>query len=60
MNTNENAINDSELYDKMLSILRQRGFFADDNKDYAPCHFLTAQEQSAFKSAIEYLNSIPF
>ena len=51
---------DNELYDKMRSVLRQRGFYAEDNKDYDPCHFLTEQEQTAFKSAIEYFNSIPF
>lgn len=63
MNTiNDNAINsgDNELYDKMLSVLRQRGFYAEDSKDYDPCHFLTEQEQTTFKSAIEYFSSIPF
>lgn len=63
MNTiNDNTISsgDNELYDKMLSVLRQRGFYAEDNKDYDPCHFLTEQEQTDFKSAIEYFNSIPF
>ena len=50
----------NELYCKMISVLRMRGFYADDNKDYDPCHFLSEQEQIVYKRAIEYYNSIPF
>lgn len=62
MNINENELHSGvdELYDKMISVLRQRGFYAEENKDYDPCHFLTEEEQTVFKEAIEYYNSIPF
>ena len=49
-----------ELYDKMISVLRQRGFYSDDNKDYDLCHFLTEQEQIVYRAEIEYFNSVPF
>ena len=59
---NENVGNSSadELFHKMITVLRQRGFYADDNKDHDPCHFLTEQEQTVYQSAIEYYNAIPF
>lgn len=59
---NENELNngDDELFDKMISVLRQRGFYAADNRDSDPCHFLTKQEQTVFKEAIDFYNKIPF
>lgn len=59
---NENELNNGvdELFDKMISVLRQRGFYAEDNKDCDPCHFLTEQEQNIYKSALDFNNSIPF
>lgn len=59
---NENELNngDDELFDKMISVLRRRGFYAEDNKDSDPCHFLTEQEQTVFKEAIDFYNEIPF
>ena len=36
------------------------GFYAADNKDCDPCHFLTEQEQNVYKSALDFYNSIPF
>ena len=59
---NENELNndDDELFDKMISVLRQRGFYAADNKDSDPCHYLTKQEQTIFKEAIDFYNKIPF
>lgn len=59
---NENELNngDDELFDKMISVLRQRGFYAADNKDSDPCHFLTKQEQTVFKEAIDFYNKTPF
>ena len=59
---NENELNSGvdELFDKMISVLRQRGFYAADNKDSDLCHFLTEQEQTVFKEAIDFYNEIPF
>ena len=59
---NENELNSGvdELFDKMISVLHQRGFYAADNKDSDPCHFLTEQEQTVFKEAIDFYNKIPF
>lgn len=59
---NENELNsgDDELFDKMISVLHQRGFYAADNKDYDPCQFLTEQEHTVFKEAIDFYNEIPF
>ncbi len=59
---NENELNngDDELFDKMISVLRHRGFYAADNKDSDPCHYLTEQEQTVFKEAIDFYNEIPF
>ena len=59
---NENELNSGvdEFFDKMISVLRQRGFYAEDNKDSDPCHFLTEQEQAVFKEAIDFYNEIPF
>ncbi|MBR6983964.1 MAG: hypothetical protein IKH75_10660 [Ruminococcus sp.] len=59
---NENELNSGvdELFDKMISVLRQRGFYVEDNKDFDPCHFLTEQEQTVFKEAIDFYNEIPF
>ena len=59
---NENELNSGadELFDKMISALRQRGFYAEDNKDFDLCHFLTEQEQTVFKEAIDFYNKIPF
>ena len=59
---NENELNSGadELFDKMISVLRQRGIYAADNKDCDPCHFLTEQEQNIYKSALDFYNSIPF
>ena len=59
---NENELNSGvdELFDKMISVLRQHGFYAADNKDSDPCHYLTEQEQTVFKEAIDFYNEIPF
>lgn len=59
---NENELNSGvdEHFDKMISFLRQRGFYAEDNKDSDLCHFLTEQEQTVFKEAIDFYNEIPF
>lgn len=59
---NENELNngDDELFDKMISVLRRRDFYAEDNKDSDPCHFLTEQEQTVFKETIDFYNEIPF
>ena len=59
---NENELNNGvdELFDKMISVLRQRGFYAADNKNSDPCHYLTEQEQTVFKKAIDFYNEIPF
>ena len=59
---NENELNSGvdELFDKMISVLRQRGFYAEGNKDFDLCHFLTEQEQTVFKEAIDFYNKIPF
>ncbi|WP_294402094.1 hypothetical protein [uncultured Ruminococcus sp.] len=70
VNINENdldngihSFDDAEqekLYYKMLHTLFYRGFYAADNKDCDPCHFLTVQEQSIYKSALDFYNEIPF
>ena len=49
-----------ELYYKMLHTLFYCGFYAADNKDCDPCHFLTEQEQNVYESALDFYNSIPF
>ena len=49
-----------ELYYKMLHTLFYRGFYKAYNKDFNPCNFLTAQEQSIYKSALDFYNEIPF
>ena len=59
-NENYLRIDIHELYDKMISILRQRGFYDEKNKDFDPCHFLTEQEQIDFEDAIGFYNMIPF
>ena len=51
---------EEELYYKMLHTLFYHGFYAADNKDCDPCHFLTEQEQIVYKSALDFYNSIPF
>ena len=49
-----------ELYYKMIHTLFYRDFYATDNKDCDPCHFLTEQEQSVYQKALDYYISIPF
>ena len=60
VNINDNELNSSieELFDKMISVLHQYVFYSADNKNTDPCHYLTEQDQTVFKEAIDFYNEI--
>lgn len=49
-----------ELFDKMISVLRQRGFYDEKVRNPDPADYLSKQEQEVFADAIKLYRSIPF
>lgn len=49
-----------ELFDKMVSVLRRRGFYDGKVRNPDPADFLSEQEQEVFADAIKLYRSIPF
>lgn len=49
-----------ELFDKMVSVLRHRGFYDGKVRNPDPADFLSEQEQEVFADAIKLYRSIPF
>lgn len=49
-----------DLFDKMISILRSRGFYDGKVRNPDPADFLSEQEKEVFADAIKLYRSIPF